>query len=93
MALSAIICTSSILNQLMTNRKRRWASADFGRLRLDRRHAQVSRTKELEFSVCSMSVNSTGYRMRSASMIMGVKRLASEDAWEVAGNGMHEGEE
>lgn len=50
-----------------------------------------SAAKELEFSVCSMSASAVGYGTRSASAIMSVKRLASEDAWEVAGKGVREG--
>ena len=43
-----------------------------------------SAAKELEFAVCSMSVSSTGYGTRSASAIVGVKRLAREEAWGAA---------
>jgi hypothetical protein len=50
-----------------------------------------SAAKELEFAICSMSASAAGYGSRSASAIMGVKRLASEDAWEVAGKGVREG--
>lgn len=47
-----------------------------------------SAAKELEFAVCSMSASSAGYGTRSASAIIGVKRLAREDAWgAVAGQG------
>ena len=40
-----------------------------------------SAAKELEFAVCSMSVSPVGYGTRSASAIVGVKRLAREEAW------------
>lgn len=47
-----------------------------------------SAAKELEFAVCSMSASPAGYGTRSASAILGVKRLAREDAWgAVAGKG------
>ena len=50
-----------------------------------------SAAKELEFAVCSMSASLAGYGTRSASAILGVKRLAREDAWEaVAGKGRDE---
>lgn len=55
-----------------------------------------SAAKELEFAVCSMSVSPAGYGTRSASAIVGVKRLVREEAWGAAAgqgrNGVRGGE-
>ena len=38
-------------------------------------------SKELEFSVHSMSASQAGYTTRSSSVINSIKRLAREEAW------------